>query len=57
MSTLRNLAPILIPVFLVVIILGLAAKRLADLGKDITKVTGTSERVKRGTAGKPKKKK
>lgn len=57
MSTLRNLAPILIPVILVLLVVGLVAMRIAGLGKDIGKVTGTSERVKRGTAGKPKKKK
>ena len=57
MSTLRNLAPILIPVILVLLVIGLIAMRIAGLGSDIGKVTGTSERLKRGTAGKPKKKK
>jgi len=57
MSTLRTQAPILIPVVLVLLVLGLVAMRIAGLGSDIGKVTGTSERVKRGTAAKPNKKK
>ena len=53
MSTLRTYGPFLIPL----LVLALIVKRIADMGSDIGKVTGTPERLKRGTAGKPKKKK
>ncbi len=57
MSTVKALAPIVIPILLILALLGLGVKRIADLGNDITKVTATPNRLKRGTAHKPGKKK